>query len=77
MADRNRAQKHVIQARIVLHSADRLTVADVARRAGVGRPAVWRWRRFVEAGVDGLLHDATRKPGKPPLGAPTVDRVVH
>ncbi len=35
-------------------SADRLTVAEVARRAGVGRPAVWRWqRRFAEAGVDG------------------------
>ena len=77
MADRNGAQKHVIRARIVLHSADRPTVADVARRAGVGRPAVWRWqRRFVEAGVDGLLHDATRKPGKPPLGAPTMKRVV-
>jgi transposase len=77
VADRNRAQKHVIRARIVLHSADRRTVADVARRAGVGRPAVWRWqRRFVEAGVDGLLHDATRKPGKPPLGAPTVKQVV-
>ena len=77
MADRNRAQKHVVRARIVLHSAVRLTVAEVARRAGVGRPAVWRWqRRFGEGGVDGLLHDATRKPGKPPLGAPTVNWVV-
>ena len=64
----------MIRARIVLHSADRLTVADVAWRAGVGRPAVWLWqRRFVEAAVDGLLHDATRKPGEPPLGAPTVN----
>ena len=45
------------------------SVAEVARRAGVGRPAVWRWqRRFAEAGVDGLLRDATRKPGKAPLG---------
>ena len=77
VADRNRAHKHVIRARIVLHSAARLAVADVARRAGVGRPAVWRWqRRFAEAGVDGLLHDATRKPGKAPLGAATVQRVV-
>jgi hypothetical protein len=26
---------------------------------------VWRWQeRFVAAGVDGLLRDATRKPGK-------------
>jgi len=77
VADRNRAQKHVARARIVLHSADRLAVAKVARLAGVGRPAVWRWqRRFAEAGVDGLLHDATRKPGKPPVPAEVVQRIV-
>jgi transposase len=77
VADRNRAQKHVARARIILGSADRLSVAQVARRAGVGRPAVWRWqRRFAEAGVDGLLRDATRKPGKAPLGHQTVRRVV-
>jgi transposase len=65
VADRNRAQKHVARARIILHSAERLAVAEVARRAGVGRPAVWRWqRRFVEGGVGGLLRDASRKPGK-------------
>jgi transposase len=77
VADRNRAQKHVARARIILHSAERLAVAEVARRAGVGRPAVWRWqRRFAEAGVDGLLRDASRKPGKAPLGDQTVRRVV-
>jgi transposase len=76
-ADRNRAQKHVARARIILSSAARLSVAEVARRAGVGRPAVWRWqRRFAEAGVDGLLRDATRKPGKAPLAAATVRQVV-
>ena len=48
------------------------------RQARPGRPAgVWRWqRRFAEAGVDGLLRDATRKPGKAPLGDATVHRVV-
>jgi transposase len=77
VADRNRAQKHVARARIILHSADRLPVAEVARRAEVGRPAVWRWqRRFAEAGVEGLLRDATRKPGKAPLADATVRRVV-
>jgi transposase len=77
VADRNRAQKHVLRARIVLHSADRLSVAEVARRAGVGRPAVWRWqRRYAVAGVDGLLRDATRKPGKAPTPDATVQRVV-
>ena len=61
MADRNRAQKHVARARIILGSADRLNVAEVARRARVGRPAVWRWqRRFVEAGVEGLLRTRPR-----------------
>jgi len=45
VADRNRAHKHVLRARIVLHSADRLSVAEVARRVGVGRPAVRRWQR--------------------------------
>ena len=77
IADRNRAQKHVARARIILGSAARLPVARVAERAGVGRPAVWRWQeRFVEAGVDGLLRDATRKPGKAPLGADVAQRVV-
>ena len=77
MADRNRAQKHVARARLILASAERLTVAEVARRAGVGRPAVWRWqRRFAEAGVEGLLREAARGPGKPRLAGATVRRVV-
>ena len=77
IADRNRSQKHVARARIVLLSADRLDVAGVARRAGIGRPAVWRWQqRFAEAGIEGLLRDKTRKPGKAPLGEAVADRVV-
>jgi transposase len=76
-ADRNRPQEHAARARIVLLSADRLDVASVARRAEVSRPAVWRWqRRYAEAGVDGLLRDKTRKPGKAPLGEAPVRRVV-
>ena len=77
LADRNRPQKHVARVRIILHSAARLDVAEVARRAGLSRPAVWRWpQRFAEAGVDGLLRDKTRKPGKPRTPAATVQRVV-
>ena len=54
-----------------------LAVAEVARRAGVSRPAVWRWqRRFAEQGVSGLLRDKTRPPGTPPLPAAMVARVV-
>ena len=77
VADRNQPQKHVARARLVLLSADRLDVAAVARRAGISRPAVWRWQqRYAEAGVDGLLRDRTRKPGKAPLGGALVRRVV-
>jgi transposase len=77
VTDRNRAQKHVARARTILAAAERLSVAEVARRAGVGRPAVWRWqRRFVEAGVDGLLREASRKPGKAPLADATLRGVV-
>ena len=75
LADRNRPQKHVARARIILHSAERLDVAEVARRAQISRPAVWRWQqRFAEAGVDGLMRDKTRKPGKPPTPEAVVQR---
>jgi hypothetical protein len=46
VADRNRAQKHVAQARIILASAERLNVTEAARRVGVGRPAVWCWQEL-------------------------------
>src|SRR4051794_33273942 len=81
VADRNRSRKHVARARLVLLSADRLDVATVARRAGISRPAVWRWQqRYAEAGVDGLLRDKTRKPGKLPINLfphPTSPEAVH
>jgi len=77
VGDRSRPLKHVQRARIVLFSAERLPVLEVARRAGVSRPAVWRWqRRFAEEGVDGLLRDKTRRPGKAPLPATTVAKVL-
>jgi transposase len=78
VGDRNRPQKHVQRARIVLLSAERLPVLTVANAVGVSRPAVWRWQqRFAEAGVDGLLRDRTRKPGKPPLSPATVAKVLE
>lgn len=50
----------------MLGAADWLAVAETARRARVGRAAVWRWqRRYAEEGVDGLLRDKTRKPAQP------------
>ena len=77
VGDRNRPQKHVQRARIVLLSAARLPVLTVASQVGVSRPSVWRWQqRFAEAGVEGLLRDKTRKPGKAPLSAETVAKVL-
>ena len=76
-SDRSRPLKHTQRARIVLLSAERLSVQDVARRAGVSRPAVWRWqRRYAEAGVEGLLRDKTRPPGTPPHSTETVAEVL-
>src|ERR1700732_3998400 len=75
--DRNRPLKHVQRARIILLSAERLPVAEVARRAGVSRPAVWRWqRRYGEEGIDSLLRDKTRKPGRAPLSTGVVAKVL-
>src|SRR5215470_8945959 len=76
IGDRTRPVKHVQRARIVLLSAERLPVLQVAGRAGVSRPAVWRWqRRYAEAGVAGLLRDKTRAPGKKPVAIETVNKV--
>lgn len=77
IGDRSRPLKHVQRARIVLFSAERLAAAEVARRAGVSRPAVWRWqRRYAETGVVGLLRDKTRLPGKAPVPAATLAKVL-
>jgi hypothetical protein len=77
IADRSRPQKHVARARIILGSAERLNVAEIARLSSVSRPAVWRWqRRFAEAGVDGLLREGSRKPGKPPMPDAEVQRLI-
>jgi hypothetical protein len=58
-------------------SAERLGVAEGARRAGISRPAVWRrQQRCAEAGVDGLLRDRTGKPGEARTPEATVRRVV-
>src|SRR5512144_146270 len=77
VGDRHRLQKHVQRARIVLLSAERLPVLAVASEVGISRPAVWRWQqRFAEAGVDGLLRDKPRKPGKLRPSAETVAKVL-
>ena len=76
-SDRNRPQKHAERARVVLASMAGEPVQRVAARLDVSRPMVWRWQqRFAEEGAEGLLRDKTRQPGKLPIAAETVARVV-
>jgi len=49
----------------------------IQRQTGKGKPTIWhRQARFMTEGVAGLLHDATRPGGKPPLTPAAVERVV-
>ncbi len=78
MVDRNRARKHVERARIVLLSAEGVGTLSIMRQVGCAKATVWRWQeRFAEAGVDGLLRDKSRPPGRPPLSKVVVERVVE
>ena len=77
VTDRNRPLKHVQRARIILASVEQSPVLEVAQRTGASRPAVWRWQaRYALEGVDGLLRDKTRPPGKAPLTTATVAKVL-
>jgi len=76
-ADRSAPQKHVWRAKVILATADGCGTAEIMRRSGKSKPVVWTWQaRFMAEGVEGLLRDKTRKPGKPPLPPHTVQRVV-
>ena len=77
-ADRNAPQKHVWRTRIVLLTAEGVSVRATARRTGTSQPTVLRWRRrFREEGVAGLLRDRTRSSGTRPLPPATVRRVLE
>jgi hypothetical protein len=50
---------------------------EIMRRSALSKLAVWRWQeRFMRAGVDGLLRDKTRRPGRPRLPDEAVRRVL-
>src|SRR3984893_736377 len=50
----------------------------IQRRTGKGKPTIWRWQaRFLAGGVGGLMHEATRPAGKPPLSPEIIERVVE
>src|SRR5271168_3766940 len=77
ISDRSAPQKHVWRAAIILATAEGCGTAEIMRRSGKSKPVVWRWQaRFMAEGVAGLTRDKTRKPGKKPLPAATVQNVV-
>ena len=77
VADRSAPQKHVWRANIILATADGCGTAEIMRRSGKSKPVVWRWQaRFMAEGIAGLTLDKTRNPGKPPLPAATVQKVI-
>ena len=77
-AARNTPQKHVWRARIVLLSADGVGTQGIMSATGKSKTTVWRWQaRFAEAGVTGLLSDATRPPGKARTAQERVDEVIR
>ena len=71
--------KHGERARIVLANGRPRTGAAgcLEHRCQPADGVVWRWQqRFAEAGVEGLLRDRTRKPGKAPIAADKAAQVV-
>src|SRR5215470_11889281 len=76
IADRNSKTKTVWRARIVLATVDGHGTNAIMRLTVTSKPCVWRWQeRYIAEGVEGLLRDKTRPPGKKPLW-PAVKRKV-
>ncbi len=78
VADRNTPQKHVWRARIVVLSADGIGTNAIMAATDKSKTCVWRWQeRFATHGVEGLLRDKTRPPGRPPVAADRTAEVVR
>jgi len=77
ISDRSAPQKHVWRANIILATADGCGTAEIMRRSGKSKPAVWRWQaRFMAEGVAGLTRDKTRWRGIP-AGCSTSPQPQH
>src|SRR3981081_4710740 len=64
---RSSAQALALRSRIVLAAAEGLNNTEIARRLGVHRPMVRKWRsRFAEHRLDGLTDEP--RPGRPRTG---------
>jgi transposase len=77
VANRNSPQKHVWRTKIILLTAEGLGTNGIMRSTGRAKSVVWRWQeRFMREGVDGLLRDKTRPPGRKPLDPAIIEQVV-
>jgi transposase len=71
-------QKLVLRARIVLLAGQGQANHAIAAELGTSRPTVLLWRRrFLAAGVPGLLRDRQRPGRRPAVGAEQVQAVVE
>jgi transposase len=74
----NTPQKIARRARIVLLTADGLSVNAIMREANASKTSVWNWpKRYLEAGIEGLRKDKSKKPGKAPLPDAVKAKVVE
>ena len=77
IGDPKSPQKHVWRARIIVASGDGLGTNAIMATTGKSKTCVWRWqKRYMDEGVDGLLHDKTRPPGTPPIAPHRVEEIV-
>lgn len=78
VSGRNTPQKLVWRGRIVLMWADGAGVTSIVRATGKTKKTAYRWgQRYLDQGVAGLAHDATRPGRKKPLSAAVIAQVVE
>ena len=78
VADPKSSQKHVWRARIILKSDEGLGNSSIMAETGKSKTCVWRWQeRFMHEGVNGLLRDRSRPPGKAPIPPERVAEIAR
>jgi len=78
VADPKSPQKHVWRSRIVLLSGEGLGTSAIMAATGKAKTCIWRWQeRFMHEGVDGLLVDRSRRPGKAPVPPERVAWIIR
>ena len=78
VADPKSPQKHVWRSRIILLSSEGLGTSAIMAATTKSKTCVWRWQeRFMREGVDGLLRDRSRPPGKAPVAPDRVAEIVR